>query len=101
MKAEDTVRYLSAEYYRECADEDGVIQRYRIPIHEPSFKAGYDEGIEAGDYYEGLVEGAHNGIREGVRRSYEYMKATHRIIDYDLEGTLKYLESINEDDKPS
>jgi len=34
------------------------------------------------------------GIREGVRRSYEDMKARHRIIDYDLEESIKYLESV-------
>ena len=31
-----------------------------------SFKAGYDEGIRSGDYWEGLIEGRHNGIREVV-----------------------------------
>ena len=39
MEAKDTVRFLPNEY-RECADEDGVIRKYKVPIHEPSFKAG-------------------------------------------------------------
>ena len=45
MKAEDTVRYLPNEY-RECADEDGVIQKYKIPVHEPSFKLGRKEVVD-------------------------------------------------------
>ena len=38
---------------------------------EISFKAGYDEGIEAGDYCEGITEGRHIGIKEVV----DYLKA--------------------------
>ena len=42
---EANVRFLPNEY-RECADEDGVIQKYKIPVHEPSFKAGIKEVVE-------------------------------------------------------
>ena len=50
MKAEitgagRTVRYLPNEY-RECADEDGVIRKYKVPVHEPSFRAGIKEVVE-------------------------------------------------------
>ena len=36
------------------------------------------------------------GIREGVRRIYEDVKARHYIIDYDLEVALKALEKYKD-----
>jgi len=39
------MRFLPNEY-RECADEDGVIRKYKVPVHEPSFKAGIKEVVE-------------------------------------------------------
>ena len=36
------------------------------------------------------------GIREGVRRVYEDVKAHHYIIDYDLEVALKALEKYKD-----
>ena len=33
------------DIYRECADEDGVMQRYRIPVDVDSFRLGYKMGI--------------------------------------------------------
>ena len=45
LEAKDTVRFLPNEY-RECADEDGVMRKYKVPIHEPSFKAGIKEVVK-------------------------------------------------------
>jgi len=33
-------KFLPNEYYRECADEDGVIQKYKLPTHTQSFAEG-------------------------------------------------------------
>lgn len=33
-------KYVPGEV-RECADEDGVMTKYRVPTHKPSFKLGY------------------------------------------------------------
>ena len=63
MKAKDTVRYLPNEY-RECADEDGVIQKYKVPIHEPSFKAG--EQLSLGKQGQAYLEGKQAGVKEVV-----------------------------------
>ena len=36
-------QYLPNEY-RECADEDGVIQKYKIPVDDKSFLLGFKVG---------------------------------------------------------
>ena len=78
------MRYLPDEY-RECADEDGAIRKYRIPIHEPSFKAGQKaereriaplveslfEMIGWGDYSNG---NEYQGFDEGRVRSGEHLE---------------------------
>ena len=57
---------------------------YLIMQAEISFKAGYDEGIGAGDYYEGLVEGEHIGKKEVV----DWIEA-HSCPDGEYEWTAK------------
>lgn len=40
LKDEDVPVWLPNKYYRECADEDGAIQRYKLRVNIPSFKEG-------------------------------------------------------------
>ena len=57
---------------------DEQFGEYNLEVKEAIFKAGQQEGI-----------------REAIRRAYEYMKATHRIVDYDLDGVVSHLEYLN------
>lgn len=69
--AGETVRYLPNEY-RECADEDGVIRKYKVPVHEPSFKAGYEEGVN--DSYSLDKMEYQSGHKAGIREVVEWVK---------------------------
>ena len=48
------------------------------------------------NWQEAIQEATENGykagIREGVRRAYEYMKDQHRIAGYDLDHAVSFLE---------
>ncbi len=64
-----TVRFLPNEY-RECADEDGVIRKYHVPVHEPSFRAGevegYKQGLEMREPYKAGIKEVVDWIKDNA-----------------------------------
>ena len=76
MEAKDTVMDggriykigIACNWAQGCGGAPIYVENLLKAQAEISFKAGYDEGMQAGDYYEGLVEGEHIGIREVVDR---------------------------------
>jgi len=45
LTPEEIPLWLGGNYFRECADEDGVIPKYRLPVDKPSFDAGYQYAV--------------------------------------------------------
>ena len=80
MNAEDTVNY-------KCICYEYEITYFRNTARHCPRCAILNNGLEAQAEISFKA-----GIKEGVRRAYEDMKALHRITGYNLDACVKYLE---------